>query len=519
VKKKIHELERMSPMQRRRFLKWMGAALAAPLVPAALRQAANAVAGGEAWAQHAEDGLPRYFLEINLRDQWDHGHLMVAPGLATASNLPRPGGDVASAGQTALFFGADELTRHDVNGTAVYLTRESRALAEHLDSIAMIDLVQLGQGDIHGHESANPARSPGKSKTRRSGQREMWLNDPVDNFPQGCEAYYSSTPTPASMFNAWQKTQSPGLKNGIAFKGISRGIHTAYHYAGALGSAGELDRHYARSTLYAAFPEKLEDYNVLDRPEQADAFARVLERIDPRLLDRRGFSDAAVTGHGAELNDARARLYVGEPRLVSMPLSEDEVAFWGEGVPPQAAAGPVRGQIWEQMAWAFKLFESDQCRAVALEFDWVDVHDTRSATQMRFEAAQTALPLARMIAKLKQAGLYDRTTIAIYTTDGSRSPDGGSYGNEGKNTLILAGGGVKGGYYGDIRYAGGGRYGYAAPDEATGAPRPAVQDNSSRLSAARIWRTVMRAAGVPDGMIAQFPDVAGAQPLPWLLRG
>jgi len=517
VKKKLHELERMAPMERRRFLKLMSAAMAAPMVPGAVRWAANAVAGGEAHAAQREAELPRYFIEICLRDQWDAGHLMVAPGLATYSGLRR--GETGT--MAALFYAPDELGVYDVNGTKVYLTNESKPLADHLDTIAMIDTTTLGQGDIHGHEAANPNRSPGKSKTRRAGQAEMWLNDPVDNFPQGVEAYYSSTPTPATMFNHWQKSVAP-IKNGVAFKGISRGIHTAYHYAGALGGQAELDRHYSRDTLFAAFPDKVEDYNILQRPEHADAVARILERVDMKTLDARGYSDAAMTAHGAELTDVRGRLYVGEPRLVSMPLTPEEVTFWQTGVPDQAAGGPVRGQIWEQVAWAFKLIESDQTRSIALEFDWVDTHDRRTEVQLRFEAAQVALPLARLISKLKEAGLYDRTVIAIYTTDGSRSPGAGSYGNEGKNTVILAGGGIRGGYFGDIRVAGntadGHSYSYHPPDD-SGAPGAGSTDNNGRLDSARVWRTVMKAAGLPDDLATQFPDVASARPLSFVLRG
>src|SRR5690606_34368418 len=118
---KIREIERMAPVHRRRFLKLLSAAVAAPMVPSAVRYAANAIAGGEAYAAAREGELPRYFIEINLRDQWDHGHLMVAPGLATYANLRR-GEDGTKA---ALFFGSDELSQHQVNGTTVYLTNES----------------------------------------------------------------------------------------------------------------------------------------------------------------------------------------------------------------------------------------------------------------------------------------------------------------------------------------------------------------------------------------------------------
>jgi len=518
VKKKLHELERMSPIERRRFLKYMGLALGAPLVPAALRHAANAIAGGDAFADAREAELPRYFIEINLRDQWDHGHLMVPPGLATNADLRR-GTDGTKA---ALFTAADELTLHEVNGTSVYLTNESRPLQDHLDTIAMIDTCQIGEGTAHAHEAASPMRSPGKSKAQGGGMTEMWLLDPHDKV-EGNEHFFASTPTPAVLFNHWQKQITPGIKNGVAFKGVSRSIHTVYHYAGALGGSAELDRHFSRDTLFGAFPDKIEDYNVLQKAEHADAFARILERVDPRVLDARAYTDAAQTAHGAELVDVRGRLYQGEPRLVSLPITPEEEAFWKTGVPDQAAGGPVRGQIWEQVAWAWKLIESDQVRSIALEFDWVDVHDQRTEPQMRFEAAQVTLPLVRLIGKLKEAGLYDRTLIAIYTTDGGRGIGAASYGNEGKNTVILAGGGVRGGYFGDVRVAGntgdGHTYSYHPPDMTTGAPGQGFTDNSGRIPGAAVWRTVMKLAGVPDDLASGFPAVASAPTLPFVMRG
>lgn len=515
---KLPELERMAPMRRRRFLKLLSTALAAPLVPSAVRYAANSVAGGEAWAASQEDSQPTYLIEINLRDQWDHGHLMVAPGLATYPNLKR-GIDGRKA---ALFYRSDELVHQQVNGTDVYLTDESLPLQPHLDTVAMIDCCELGQGQIHGHESANPLRSPGKSYTQKPGFGAMWLGDPVDNFPQGCEAFYSATPTPATLHNYHQRQLEPRLKEGVAFKGISRSIHTAYHYAASLGGAAELRRHYSRDTLFNQFPDTVEDYNILDTPEEAEAVAAVLARVDPKYLDRRRYLQQARDSHSAVLGGVQDQLYVGEPKLISMPLTEEERAYWSAGVPDQVGGGPIRAQIWEQVAWAHKLVANDLTRSVALEFDYVDQHDFRTESLLRTEAAQTALSLTRLIEKLKESGIYERTVVAIYTTDGSRAPAGASYGDEGKNTLILAGGMIRGGYYGDISVAGdaadGHSYRYHAPDAATGAPRPGVLDNTSRLSAASVWRTVMKAACVPDALCDGFPDVAGVAPLPWLLR-
>jgi len=45
-----------------------------------------------------------------------------------------------------------------------------------------------------------------------------------------------------------------------------------------------------------------------------------------------------------------------------------------------------------------------------------------------------------------------------------------------------------------------------------------VTNNSGRLPGATIWRTVMKALGLPESMYGQFPDVQGHSHLPWLLR-
>jgi len=48
----------MSPIQRRRFLKMLGLALAAPAIPPAVRQAAQELAIGTAHAEEAANKLP-----------------------------------------------------------------------------------------------------------------------------------------------------------------------------------------------------------------------------------------------------------------------------------------------------------------------------------------------------------------------------------------------------------------------------------------------------------------------------
>ncbi|HET6343745.1 MAG TPA: hypothetical protein VFH51_02385, partial [Myxococcota bacterium] len=409
---------------RRRFLKLVATALAAPAVPAATRFAVCDMLMGTAYAQ--EVTLPTYFIEINLRDQWDQGHVFVAPGLATAANQRRG----TTNRQLALYYSAAELRAMP---NRVYLTAESAALAPHIDSIAMFDTGELSVGAIHGHEAANPLRSPGRSYAQRAGTNPMWLNDPVSNFPQGVEAYFSSTPTPASLHNFYQKRVTPGLRNGFAFKGIRRSIHTTYHYGAGLPGA-ELDRFNSVDLLLAAFPDATTSLDVLPNESDANLLTALLRRLDSRFFATGNMAAVSQERRGQALVEAQHLLHANAKKVVSLPLTDAERAYWSAGVPPQSADTP-KANIWEQAAYAFKLISNDIVRSVALEFDYVDVHDTRNETQMRTEAAQTSLPLARLIESLKLAGLYERTVIAMYTLDGSRAPAAGSEGDEGKNTL------------------------------------------------------------------------------------
>ena len=63
------------------------------------------------------------------------------------------------------------------------------------------------------------------------------------------------------------------------------------------------------------------------------------------------------------------------------------------------------------------------------------------------------------------------------------------------------------------------KFSYHAPDLITGAPGPGVTDNSARIAGANIWRTVMKAAGVPDRLATRFPAVKDAKPLAFMLQG
>lgn len=506
-------IDTLNPLQRRGFLKLLGVALAAPAIPPGVRYAARALALGEARAEEME-APPINFIEINLRDQWDFGQVFVAPGLATFPNLKR-GQD---GRQCALYYGPDQYTH--IPERRVFLTPLSLPLQPHLDTIAMIETCDLGIGEIHGHEASNPQRSPGRSGAPGPGRGDMGANEPVPFVP-GNGQHYSSTPTPAALHNHWIKQLDPTVKNGIAFKGISR-EHTAFHYGAGLPGA-ELDRKQTVAALMAAFPDKIEDYNVVPSPQQAEALIKVLSAADARFLQRKEFAATATAAHAANLGELSPLLYQGEPKLISLPLTPEEVAYWQAGCPDQVGnPGGMKANIWEQCAYAFKLIQGGQCRTVALEFDYIDWHDNRPQAIMDTLTLQTVLPLTRLIESLKLANLYDNTIIAIYTLDGGRAPAGISSGGEGKSGLMLAGGRVQGGYYGDVGVAGddgdGHLYSYSAPDPATGAPLPPSTDNSGRLPGAFVWRTVMKSLGVPDELAGSFPDVKDYAPMSWMLR-
>ena len=507
----LPKFDEWAPMKRRRFLKVLGAAMAAPAVAPAARFAANELVVGEAYAQSVAENTPTYFMEINLRDQWDFGHVFASPGLATNVNLRR--GPTGS--RCALYFDSNQYVQEQRN---FYLTPDSMELAPHLDTIACCELFELSMGRIHGHEAANATRSPGRSMNTGPGRMPMYQSEP-NYTEQGNEPHVSSTPTPAALHNMYSKQLDPSIRNGVAFKGISR-FHNCYHYGAGLPGT-ELDRQQSVQSLLDAFPDRIEDLNIVPTPEEADAVSQILKRVDSRFFEKRGFTSGARASHDQNLTEVRNLLYSGQQRVISLPLTAEERSYWSEGVPGQVGQN-LKANIWEQVAYGFKLFAGDMARTFAVEFDYVDVHDQRTEDQMRVMARQTVLPLVRLIESLKAAQIYDRTLIAIYSLDGGRAPAAGSYGNEGKNTVILAGGMIEGGYYGDISVASdtaeGHNYQYHIPDLSSGAPGNTVTNNSGRLPGATIWRTVMKALGIPEPMYSQFPDVQGHSHLPWLLR-
>lgn len=451
-----------------------------------------------------------YVIELCMRDQLDFGHIMVAPSLARATNLRR--GENGRA--CALFFAQNELTQRPGD---IFLTPQSSLLAPHVDSVAMVELCELTYGPVHGHEAGNPVRSPGRSYTAGSGRMPMWNGEPGQMNGEG--PTYSNTPTLVSLHNAWLRTQFSDRQNGLVMKGSDR-PHAIYHFGAGLPGS-ELTRFQTVNALLSAFPNRTSDSNTLKSAALADALRDTVGKVDRRALSSRGVSAGVALNHATQLADARNLLYRGAPKVFSLPLTAAERAYWSAGIPSKYGRTTI--DVWEQAAYAFKLVSNDVVQSVAMEVDIGDVHGERTAAQMRDNTAVMVLPLVRLIESLKLAGLYDRTLIILSTADGGRAPAAASSGDEGKNGVLLAGGMIRGGYYGDIKPGAvdgnGQKYVYHAPDEATGAPIAAgTEGNDRRLSAARLWRTLAKALRISDAFAGQFADVSGAAPLQWLLR-
>ncbi|MEA2700787.1 MAG: hypothetical protein QOI66_5058 [Myxococcales bacterium] len=537
-RKSMPSLSDLPPESRRRFLKQLGLALFAPGIPAALRYGVNDLLLGTAHAASAEANPPTYFYEHNSRDQNYWIQVAVAPGLATDQNLIR--GETGT--KVALFFQSNELIK---TSNGVYLTPQSKVLEPHIDNIAFLPLNELTPGAIHYHQAANRTRSPGATTSPGPGQQPMWTRDPTKQFPTGVEKMQSAFPTPASLHNYLQQQITPGLRNGVAFKGITRDKHTCFHYGAGLQSS-ELDRMYSVDQVYKAFPESVDGMalpQVLPTADEAELFARILKRVDPTFLQRRRLPKSAVDDHGAEVTSAQKLLF--DPNAgsvvggkVTIPLTPEEIAYWKEGVPEQNPNGTtnwpgikqdadsltaVKFQPWQAWGIGYKLLTSGLTRSAAGEIEFIDQHETRPKANVDCYALMLAPCLARMIEKVKAAGIWDRTLIAMYTCDGSRSPAANSNGDQGENWVILAGGKVKGGYYGDIRVAstsaGGHTFSYHVPSLTTGVPDPTgVTNNDHRIPGEVIWKTVAKLMGASDSVLNQVPGMGTTPTLDFLIK-
>jgi hypothetical protein len=506
---KFEEFENMAPNERREFLKALSLFTLFPFAPSGLKEACQEILlGKKAYAQSAV--LPRYFIEINLRDQFDWTHLFVPPGIATGNITRGFSGD-----QVGLAQSQDSLVQE---GNNFYLPDEGQVLRPHLDDIAVLETCELSVGPIHGHEGGNATRSPGRGYNSGPGREKMYLKDPNSKL-SGNGDHYSSSPTPANIHNYVCKKADPSLKNGVIYKGISRSIHTVYHYSGNLAGA-DPDRYQSTSDLEKAFSTSGNGGATPNYSRFSNQITQLIKKVDKNYLNNFRYDGNAHSDHEKQLQGVQKRLAStgpgGLPANFQLALSSAERNHWRSDF-PETGRGGSKAWLWEQAGLATKLITNDIVRTVALEFDYVDVHGDRPEKLFRAQAKQVSNPLSKMIEALKTAGIWNETVVAIFTTDGGRGLEANSFGSKGKNGAILAGGQIKGGYYGNVTNQGT-KYFYHRPDDSGRPIANGVSGNDKRVAGRDLWMTLMQALRMDMNLARSFPDTKDAKILDYMLK-
>lgn len=512
-------LQNMSPLSRRRLLT---ALAASPLTMVygneGLTKLTDMLFGSQ--TAYAAPKAVKYFIEINLRDQWDFMHFMVPPGLAKKNDLIRASKGVKGEEVLCGLFQSPN-TLKDV-GNNIFLTNESIASKDVAPYMAMVETIEICIGSIHGHEAANALRSPGRTYKEGGGRTAMWLQD--DGNQQdfgGDEALYSSSPTPALVhLNLARQTNANARGIALKFLGRSDKKHTVYHHAAGLSDNG-FQRIQSEAQLLKAF-ESSKPVDPLT-PAEVKAMTDLLKRFDANFLKRMKYTSAADQGHHEHQDSFLARTAKGS-QGVDLKISGEDRKFWGEETMPLEASSAPRLHLWKQAMYATKLIENEAVSTIAMEFSFDDLHGPRPGELVKNQGAIIGNVVAKMVEALRANGKWDETLIMLNTTDGGRSPMVDSYGDSGKNSMCLIGPGIKGGYYGDIRVVGNDgnrhKYAYHKPDYKTGQTQAnGAQDNSGRIPGAVAYRTILTAMGAPVEMYKKFPDVKEGEILSCMLTG
>lgn len=508
-------------LTRRRLLTAIAASpFAAAYGHQGILKAADILLGsGTAYAAAASTPV-KYFIEINLRDQWDFMHFIVPPGLATNSNLKRAeSGEVGKEENRllALYQDPKTLTKGANN---IYLTDDSKEILPHVGNIAAVETIELCIGGIHGHEAANGMRSPGRGYKEGPGKKAMWLGDDANQTDAGGdEFFYSSSPTPALVhLNVARQLNATARAVALKFLGRADKKHSVYHFPADLSDNGFL-RVQSREQLIQGFAQA-KPVDPLSSSE-ATIVGQLLKQLDASYLKQMKYTGDSIMSHEEHQNSFLARTAKGL-QVLDLTLSAEEKEYWSKNVPPESSTAP-RMHLWEQCAMASKLIAADAVTTVAMEFSFDDLHGGRPKKEVTAQGKIVGMCLARLIADLKAKNLWDDTMIFINTTDGGREPYVDSYGDKGKNSMILAGGRVQGGYYGDIRVAKTDgnvhTYSYHVPEIATGrAVAQGSTDNNGRISNAVAYRTIMQAMGAPASIYQGLPDVGKGDALGFMLK-
>lgn len=510
-------LSSISPLSRRRILYALAASPFALVYGSQGLTKISDMLFGSAVAYAAPSPV-KYFIEINLRDQWDFMHFMVPPGLATHNGLIRAVNGVKGEEPLCALFQDNKSLIN--GGSGYYLTEDSKEIQPWLTQIAAVETIELCIGSIHGHEAANALRSPGRAYKKEGAKTAMWLGDDAQQQdPGGDEFLHSSSPTPAMVhLNVARQTNMNARAVALKFLGRSDKKHTVYHHAASLSDNG-FQRIQSKEQLVQAFSQ--------DKPKdplsvsEVQAMADILKRLDTNYLKSLKFTAEAGINHHEHQDSFLARTAAGS-KPFSLDFDSAQKAYWEAGVPPEMSGAP-RMHLWEQASIAARLIEYDAVSTIAMEFSFDDLHGPRPKAAVMSQGKIIGSVLARLLKELTRLGKLDQTLIMLNTTDGGRSPACDSYGDSGKNSMILAGAGIKGGYFGDIRVAGTSgnvhQYTYHKPIYKTGQTEPnGARDNGNRIPGAVAYRTIMSAMGAPVDMYKKFLDVGEGEVLSCMLK-
>ncbi|MFK7822734.1 MAG: DUF1501 domain-containing protein [Oligoflexales bacterium] len=505
--------QKLDKQERRVFLKNLSLYLASPLIPLPLKYACNEWVGGETYAQGQVNNQPTFFLEVNFRDQWDFGTCFVPPSIAANyDNLSRDGNN-----------GVALEARPESGGVGnFFLTPEGLPLKEHLSDIAVMELGELVIGNIHGHEASNCLRSPGRSRETGAGRKDMASFDArPGGRVGGNEIHYSSSPTPAVLHNYQMKLMDAAVNNGALLRSsIRAGTHTFYHFEANLENA-QLDRFYDKDSFLRRFNQIQTNVNPTLTTHK-ELILDMISRIDNNYLTNLASDHPTKSEHVNSLTELKSK--ANEKPTIDLALTPEERAFWTNGIPGQfTCAGdqaancvPQEGtmNLGEMFAYVAKLFTNNVVKTAAIDFDFHDIHTARTSLILNTQGIQTASPLARLIQTLKQAGIWNQTVIAMYTTDGSRSPLRNSTGYQTKNSVIFAGGKVKGGYYGDIQVTGS-NVQYHRPDDLGNPVSNGASGAQNRVPAKDIYATLAKLLNIKE---LPYPDAVEATILNYMLK-
>ena len=502
---------------RRAFLSYLKNGLGLSLLPNSLFLASlDAIGGDKLVATELASKEIKYFIEINYRAQVDLGTCFHTPSLARDYHKLRKEGEFGVA-----------IASEPINagfGNFFLGKYAYEALHPHLENIAYLPTCEcLSLGSVHGHEALGPVRSPGRSNFGGNGRYFMGEVD-TNGHAGGNEIHYSSTPTPATFMNHVHKKYNPSISNGLIFRsGYTTSNDVFYHHHAGLPGSAQCDRFYDRQSFVNVYGATQRSTAPLT--QQKHKVFDYLRRVDKTFFSQLIDSQDRIKKHNEDLAYSLKLMQLKRSGLVP---SATEFRLFGEGLGGTLVCEDIDDldtctnsnqgfNTGEMLACAAKLLVSKAVGSVAVDIHVSDMHTVRTDHFLKLQEKTITKQLSRLINYLKRHGAFENTLILVNTLDGSRSPLRRSTGLNTKNEVLLIGQNVKGGCYGDVSVEGETVY-YHRPDDNGNPHAVGTSNEDHRILGKDIYKTFAKLAGVPNGELSSFPDLADARTLDYLIR-